>query len=581
MARKKTARARNRGDGRTRSGQFAKGTSGRSFARRSDGFASQATGIGWGGVDKIGAHEICVDPVGPDEALAIWRGSDIAATIVEDPPNEMFREGYEYKTEDVDQTAAVVTEIKRLAINEQVKAAKEYERAYGGAALMPIAENMGANLAAPLDMSRFRPIRMSHFVLLEPRELTPASYYRAFGDPKYGWPETYRLTAVAPGSYSQVDVIHESRLIIFGGKKLTRRPQGGTLDGWQDSIFTRIKRSVQGFDVSWSAMENLIVSFGQAVLKIKGLADAVSEEGARALMNRVAGFDFARSVLRMMVIDENEEFEQQATPVSGLHELLDRVAQRLGAAAKMPLTRLLGISPGGLNATGESDIKTYDDRIAGEQSNTTCKIEQAIAFACAASDGPTGGEQIKGASLEWRPLRQPTDKEIAETRKTVAETDERYWQMGATSTEVIQNSRWGGQKYSMETVLDWPEIEKARAAPTDEELANLRTPGAMPGDPIATGRQNIQQTVLAGPQISALLEVITARNTKTISPESAENVLRVGFRLTPEEARAILGPEMADPTILVPGQPAAPAIVPVTPPAPAAKAPVVTPAKAP
>lgn len=54
---------------------------------------------------------------------------------------------------------------------------------------------------------------------------------------------------------------------------------------------------------------------------------------------------------------------------AGMPEIIDRYLQLVAGAADIPLTRLLGQAPAGLNATGESDLRNYYDGIAARQAN--------------------------------------------------------------------------------------------------------------------------------------------------------------------------------------------------------------------
>src|SRR5690606_23610336 len=57
--------------------------------------------------------------------------------------------------------------------------------------------------------------------------------------------------------------------------------------------------------------------------------------------------------------------------------------------------------------------------------------------------------------IKWRPMWQMTDKENAELRKMVADTDNLYYNMGALDPSEIRNSRFANEDgYSMETELD-------------------------------------------------------------------------------------------------------------------------------
>ena len=59
--------------------------------------------------------------------------------------------------------------------------------------------------------------------------------------------------------------------------------------------------------------------------------------------------------------------QTQSYTFSGLDQVLLAFGQQLSGASDIPLTRLFGQSPAGLNSTGDSDIKTYYDGILRQQ----------------------------------------------------------------------------------------------------------------------------------------------------------------------------------------------------------------------
>ena len=61
--------------------------------------------------------------------------------------------------------------------------------------------------------------------------------------------------------------------------------------------------------------------------------------------------------------------QMQSYTFSGLDQVLLSFGQQLSGASDIPLTRLFGQSPAGLNSTGDSDIKTYYDGILRTQEN--------------------------------------------------------------------------------------------------------------------------------------------------------------------------------------------------------------------
>ncbi len=70
------------------------------------------------------------------------------------------------------------------------------------------------------------------------------------------------------------------------------------------------------------------------------------------------------------MLDKKDSFTRVQTPLTNLSDILDRFATRLAAAADMPVTLLMGMSPAGLNATGESDRAFFYDRVSCRYSTT-------------------------------------------------------------------------------------------------------------------------------------------------------------------------------------------------------------------
>ena len=91
----------------------------------------------------------------------------------------------------------------------------------------------------------------------------------------------------------------------------------------------------------------------------------------------------------------------------------------VAGAADIPLTRLLGQSPGGLNASGEGDARNYYDRIRAMQELDIgpamhildeCLIRSAL------------GSRPDDVYYNWASLWQISDKERAEIGKIGADT---------------------------------------------------------------------------------------------------------------------------------------------------------------
>jgi phage-related protein (TIGR01555 family) len=324
-----------------------------------------------------------------------------------------------------------------------------YENAMGGGAVM-LGVNDGEDFSKPLNLERVT--KLNFLLTLEPQELQAENWQNDPMLPGFGNPRTYRFNPVSRGGSKRHGMsIHESRLAIFPGIQVSRR-QVTTQAGWGDAVLSRCRETLRDFQTSWAAAGLLVADFAQAVWKIKGLAEIIALDKDSEIANRITAMELARSTVRAAVIDaDGEEFERKQTPVSGLPELLDRFATRLAAAADIPVTLLMGMAPAGLNATGESDIRTFYDRVKARQNR---KLRGPIEKICRVAFKSLGIEEPDNWFIRFSPLWQPTDQEVAATRKTIADTDAVYFDMQVISSEEIREQRFGGREFGLDLKID-------------------------------------------------------------------------------------------------------------------------------
>ncbi|MDR0067321.1 DUF1073 domain-containing protein, partial [Acinetobacter sp. 11520] len=69
----------------------------------------------------------------------------------------------------------------------------------------------------------------------------------------------------------------------------------------------------------------------------------------------------------LTLMDADDTYEAHQYNFSGLDNILLQFGQQISGATGIPLVRLFGQSPAGLNATGESDLANYYDNINQQQ----------------------------------------------------------------------------------------------------------------------------------------------------------------------------------------------------------------------
>ncbi len=497
--------------------------------QRNDEFGNVVTGHNVAGRDPRTVAIFHCDRVSHQEARDLWAGDPLARKLVELLPKAMVREGYKIKVADAknekDLTEAITDAIDTLAINKHFVRAKEYERAYGGAAIWPVLNDGIENLATPLDETSIATVRC--YQVFEPRELIPDTWYREPSHPKFGKPETWRVTPITGGVgfASTQHIIHETRLVIFEGVRVSRELPTVESLGWGDSELTRVRATLRDYHLDWASVHALFKDLSQGVYKYKGLTEMLGDaEGEVVVKRKLALNDYSKSVFNALALDADDDYERKNTPVSGADSILQQLLSVVAAAFGMPVTKLFGISPGGLNATGDSDTRGWYETVSEEQEDDRPLLEQLIRFSLLAIDGPTGGKEPAQWCIEFAPLWMPSAKEQAETRYIVQQADTAAIDAQMVTAEEVAKARWGGDTYSADMHIDWAEREKQLKA--GEEA-------------IAASAAMVKSTDIA----TALLDIISQAVAGKISRESATQVLVMAFGMDATQAEALLGPE--------------------------------------
>jgi len=374
---------------------------------------------------------------------------------------------------------------KRLQAVPMLLQAAYHERACNGAALLMVTDDI-APMETELVIEKVKELRC--LTLIESREMSPNTYYNDLQQPNYGEVETWRISPSVRGPGADPSkgavsvVVHESRLIVFKGI-LVSKYQPVARDGFGDNIFTRVIDVMRKFVNAYASAGGLVNDFSQAVWAIKGLAQLLAMDGQKKFRDRVTAMELARSTLRATVVDaDGESFQRIATSVTGLPELLDRFERRLTAAAEMPLTKLMGMSPGGLNATGESDENNWFAKVGAYRTHKLQPaIERIIKILLV-----TSGKKVKSWCIEWCPLKQLSALEEAQLALTVAQTDVANIGAQIYTPEEAAVAHYSGDEFKPSIKLDFSaramaDRMEAKQAEQQQALAMAQASKPAPG----------------------------------------------------------------------------------------------------
>jgi phage-related protein (TIGR01555 family) len=261
-------------------------------------------------------------------------------------------------------------------------------------------------------------------------------------EPTWCYPTRYdSVDPLSPDWYNPITwfvmsrEVHRSRLLTFVGREMPDILKPAYAFGGL-SMSQMLKPYVDNWLRTRQSVSDLIQNFSHSVLKTN--MDATTAVGGDALFARVALFNNIKNNQGAMVIDKDaEDFSNVSAPLGGLDSLQAQSQEHMAAIARIPLVKLLGIQPAGLNASSEGELVSFEDWIAAFQEvlyrpNLT-KIIDLIQL----SEFDEVDDDI---TFDFKPLRQEKPEEIVQREQVKATTRETYYGMGAVDPQEVRDS---------------------------------------------------------------------------------------------------------------------------------------------
>lgn len=376
-----------------------------------DGLVNLVANLGTGR-DKA-AHTAYAPPVlTEDDAVNAYRSAWLPRKIVDIPAMDACRKWRSWNGE-AKEISALEAEEARLGLRGKLLETFKKARLFGGAALY--IGTGESDPSKPLDPERIQKGGLRHVNVLTKRVLAAGELDRDAESPRYGLPAFYTLSnGVRPVN------IHPSRLVILHGAEIPDAELAPHMSGWGDSVLTAIYDEIRRADSTSANIASLVFEAKIDVIKIPGFMSMMADETSeKQVLDRLRLAGMAKGINGTLVLDAEEEFDQKKQEFGSLRDILLAFMQLVSGAADIPVTRLLGQAPGGLNATGESDIRNYYDRI---QSIQELELQPALEVLDNCLIRSAVGARPPEVFYNWRSLWQSTDKERADIGKTTAES---------------------------------------------------------------------------------------------------------------------------------------------------------------
>lgn len=378
----------------------------------SDSFQNVAARLGLGTDNQSSGSAYALNPITRQRAQLEWmyRGSWLVGQAVDCVAEDMVRAGIDLSsTIAPDDLSVLQNAIDEMGIWGSVEELIKWGRLYGGAIAVHLVD--GQDLSSPLRGETVGKGQYKGLLVLDRWNVIPSfeDLVQDFG-PDIGKPQFYNVMVSAPALRGQR--IHHSRVIRYDGISLPYWQRVAEY-GWGLSIVERLYDRLVAFDSTTQGAAQLVYKAHLRTVRVKGLRDILAAGGA-AEAAMVKMFEMIRLMQTnegLTLLDADDEFEVNSYTFAGMSDVLLQFAQQLSGALQIPLVRLFGQSPAGLNATGDSDIRNYYDLVSSQQeSRLRPGIGQLVDLSYRSTFGKPPPDEL---GFTFNPLWQMSDTEKA------------------------------------------------------------------------------------------------------------------------------------------------------------------------
>lgn len=418
---------------------------------------------------------------------ALYRESWIVRRIIDVIPADMLKNWITITSGlDPDVEKRLGLTLRRTQLIDKLKRGMQWGRLYGGALGVMLVKHQGYDLSQPLQLDWIMPGDFAGLLIFDRwNGVNPSSeLIEDISDPDYGYPKYYTVTDPAGGGSVK---IHHSRVIRFTGNTLPFWEEIAEMQ-WGASVVESIFDELRKRDnVSWNIAQ-LTFMANIRVLKMQDLGQllaATDNESQAELLRTLEAQNMLLNNMGMQVMDAADGLETHQYTFGCLADCYQQFIMDISGAAEIPVTRLFGRSPSGLNATGESDLQNYYDMIAEKQESYLRPILNKVLPPFIIS---TLGSLPDDFDFEFDPVAEPSDKERADLAKCGTDNVVAAYNAGLIS----QRTALKELKQQSERTGVWTNI-------TDEDIErasdSVEPPGEMGG--MFGGEEPIE------PQVSA------------------------------------------------------------------------------
>lgn len=356
-----------------------------------------------------------------------------------------------------DLISEIEAEFKRFKIRELFAEAAKLDGFFGRAQLfIDLGEQSGEELAMPLilDKAKIKKGSVRKFKIIEPLYTSPCQYNASnpLADDYYN-PSAWYVMGMK---------VHSSRLLSFVG-----RPVPDLLKPSYNFGGMSMSQLAQPYVDNWllarNSVSRLLRNFSTTVLKTNMAATLMGDDTGDDIDQRVEVFGAIRDNSGVMLLDkESEELDQINTPLGTVDKLQAQAQEQLSSVSNTPTAILLGITPAGLNASSDDEIRIFYDHVADMQGTV---FADPLTTVLQVVQLNLNGEIDPDIGYEFVALWQPDTKESADVRLSDAQASQLYQEMGVISAGEIRSKLAGDPESGY---IGLPEVSEDLTPPDND-----------------------------------------------------------------------------------------------------------------
>lgn len=389
----------------------------------------------------------------------LYRSHWIIRKIIDCPAEDMMKNWISIKTQMAPEDIERFEKLQRTTrIRRDILQCLKWSRLYGGAAAVIIIKGHEDILDQPLDYDTIMPGSFKGLIACDRwTGITPGStMITDVSNPDFGLPAYYEWVT------DEFSVkVHHSRILRFTGRDLTTIERY-TEQQWGTSEVELVIDELKKRDNTSYNIAQLIFLANLRVLKMRDLGESLAigdETAQKEAYDTIQAQNWLMSNMGLYVLDEKDSFETHQYSFSGLNDIYESFMLDIAGAAEMPVTKIFGRSPQGMNATGDGDKENYYNTIEQKQIS---QLEPALDKLLPIMYVSEFGAIPDDLDYTFNPIETPSEDKLAEIVDKKTSAIANVFTQGIISQKVaLKELRQLGNTTNMFTNITDEDIENA------------------------------------------------------------------------------------------------------------------------